>query len=100
MLYDQGNGASTLFHWPSTGSGFAMPVAWNGRYDATAVGSRLVAADITGTGTSDVIAAAQRADGRFAFHVWSRGADYEGRNGWYVSGVFPLSAVAGRLVVL
>ncbi len=104
LLRDNGTSGAKLWIWISSGSSFVLqPTSWSvdSGYSLSNVGDRFAATDLDADGLADAIAAYQYPDGTFRYHVWKgTGATmtYGGATGWYTSGSFPLSNVAGRLV--
>jgi hypothetical protein len=52
---------------------------------------------VNGDGKTDIVAAYQYSDGTMRLHVFLNGNSYQGPTGWFQSGNFPMSNVAGRM---
>jgi hypothetical protein len=103
MLYGSAS-AATLHAWLAGSGTFThQATRWSvsSGYTLANVGDHMVSGDFDRDGRFDVATAYQYADGTFRFHVWrSTGTTftYGGSAGWYTSGTFSLSRVAGRFV--
>ncbi len=98
MVYDNGGGLS-IYRFLSTGSAFtydSVVVATSG-YDLANVGENIACTDVNGDGKDDVVLAYQYSDGTMRLHVFLNGNSYQGPTGWYQSGAFSMSNVAGRM---
>ena len=98
MVYDNGGGLS-IYRFLSTGSDFnydSVVVATSG-YDLNNVGENIACADVNGDGKDDIVLAYQYSDGTMRLHVLLNGNSYQGPTGWYQSGTFTMSNVAGRM---
>lgn len=98
MIYDNGGGFA-VYRFLSTGSDFnydSVTVATSG-YDLAQVGEHVAAADVNGDGKDDIVMAYQYGDGTMRLHVLLNGNSYQGPTGWYQSGAFAMTNVAGRI---
>jgi len=98
LVYDNGDGTTTIYRWLSTGSSFARTTDYHsGAFRLSQVGNRVAVGDVNNDGRDDIVMAYQRDDGTFQYNVFSGGAS--SADVWYTSGSFSLGPVAGRLVV-
>jgi hypothetical protein len=99
MFYDNGSGVN-MYRFLSSGSAFSYDVATiSTGYDMAQVGTRMAAGDVNGDGKADAVTAYQYPDGTCRLHVFINGNSYAGPTGWYQTGAFTLSNVAGRFTM-